>query len=88
MLIVDYFQSLFTSSTQKGSMKYVSNIERNVTNYMNEQLTVNFTTEEVHKALQQIHPTKDPSIDDMSSIVFQKYWHIRRICDKGCATCA
>ena len=43
---------------------------------MNDQLSRKFTSEEVHKALQQMHPTKAPGPDGMSAIFFQKYWAI------------
>ena len=42
---------------------------------MNTELTKPFTREEVLKALQQLHPTKAPSPDDMSVIFFHKYWY-------------
>ena len=47
-----------------------------VTNEMNQNLIKEFTREEVVAALQQMHPTKAPSPDGMSTIFFQKYWDI------------
>ena len=43
---------------------------------MNNELTRDFTMEEVRTALQQMHPTKAPNPDDMSAIFYQKYWNI------------
>lgn len=43
---------------------------------MNTELTKPFTREEVLKALQQLHPTKAPVPDGMSTIFFHKYWDI------------
>ena len=43
---------------------------------MNESLTRVFTREEVGTALKQIHPTKAPGPNGMSSIFYQKYWDI------------
>jgi hypothetical protein len=43
---------------------------------MNDQLSREFTSEEVHKALHQMYPTKAPGPDGMSAIFFQKYWAI------------
>ena len=43
---------------------------------MNNELTRDFTMEEVRTTLQQMHPTKAPNPDDMSAIFYQKYWNI------------
>ena len=43
---------------------------------MNENLNKSFTREEVAIALKQIHPTKAPGPDGMSTIFYQKYWSI------------
>ena len=43
---------------------------------MNNELTRDFTMEEVRTALQQMHSTKAPNPDDMSAIFYQKYWNI------------
>ena len=51
-------------------------IQAKVTEEMNEELTKEFTTEEVKAALKQMHPTKAPGLDGMSAIFYQKYWDI------------
>ena len=43
---------------------------------MNTYLSRIFTKDEVVKALQQIHPTKAPGPDGMSTIFYHKYWNI------------
>ena len=43
---------------------------------MNESLNRNFNRDEVAIALKQIHPTKAPGPDGMSTIFYQKYWSI------------
>ena len=43
---------------------------------MNAELTKTFASEEVLRALHQIHPTKSPGPDGMLAIFFQKYWNI------------
>ena len=43
---------------------------------MNEDLLSDFRVEEVQQALKQMHPTKSPGPDGMSSIFFQRYWDI------------
>ena len=43
---------------------------------MNNDLTRDFTMDEVKEVLQQMHPTKAPNPDGMSAIFYQKYWNI------------
>ena len=43
---------------------------------MNAELLKEFKEEEVLQALMQMHPTKSPDPDGMSSIFYQKYWDV------------
>ena len=43
---------------------------------MNEDLTQEFTTKEVHQALKQMAPTTAPWPDGMSPIFYKSFWHI------------
>ncbi|KAL0366994.1 UNVERIFIED_CONTAM: hypothetical protein Sradi_3589500 [Sesamum radiatum] len=43
---------------------------------MNEALIQPFTSEEVTLAISQMHPYKSLSLDGMSLVFYQKYWHI------------
>ena len=43
---------------------------------MNQLLIQEFIREEIEVALDQMHPTKAPGPDGMSTIFFQKYWGI------------
>jgi len=47
-----------------------------VSEELNEDLTKEFTADEVRAALRQMHPTKAPGPDGMSAVFFQKYWDI------------
>ena len=51
-------------------------METKVTAEMNDSLLQAFQPEEVHAALQQMHPIKSPGPDGMPPIFFQKYWNI------------
>ena len=51
-------------------------IQVKVSEEMNDELTKDFTMEEVRTALEQMHPTKAPGLDGMSTIFYQKYWDI------------
>lgn len=57
-------------------MEFLSSLEVRVTNLMNEELSKEFTIEEVQKALKQMHLTKAPGLDGMSLVFYQKHWHI------------
>ena len=51
-------------------------IPTRVTDEMNQKLISTFTRDEVEAALKQMHPTKAPGPDGMSTIFFQKYWDV------------
>lgn len=74
--ITTYFQDLFSSSGQLGCMKFLEGLRGRITDEMNNDLSHSFTTEEVHKVLSQMHPTKAPSLDGMPLAFFQSHWHI------------
>jgi hypothetical protein len=74
--VVEYFEQMFTTSMPSHVQEGVRAIQLKVTRAMNDQLCRNFTAEEVHQALQQMHPTKAPGPDGMSAVFFQKYWAI------------
>jgi len=56
--------------------KVTNSISIRVTEDINQNLTREFTREEVDAALKQMHPTKAPGRDGMSTIFFQKYWDV------------
>ena len=43
---------------------------------MNRSLLVEFTPEEIHITIKQMHPTKALGSDSMNAIFFHKFWHI------------
>lgn len=51
-------------------------IQAKVFEEMNEELTKEFTAEEVKAALKQMHPTKALRPNGMSAVFYQKYWDI------------
>ena len=74
--IIAYFEKIYTTSSPTGINEVTNAIPRRVTNEMNSKLTKTFTSEEVLKALQQLHPTKAPGPDGTSAIFFHNYWDI------------
>ena len=73
---VAYFQNIYTTTFPSCIEEIARAIPVQVTREMNEELTRPFTGEEVIKALHQIHPTKAPGPDGMSTVFFHKYWSI------------
>ena len=56
--------------------KVLSLVDRVVTPEMNQSLLQHYTTEEVQRALFQMHPSKSPGLEGVSPFFFQKFWHI------------
>ncbi|KAL0455402.1 UNVERIFIED_CONTAM: hypothetical protein Slati_0879400 [Sesamum latifolium] len=77
-VILKYFGSIFESTcpTVEAMEVAIGCIKQRVTTAMNEALSQPFTSEEITLALKQMHPLKSPGPDDMSSILYQKYWSI------------
>ena len=73
---VSYFEKPFSTSFPSRISEVTNTIPTRVTDEMNQWLIKEFTREEVVTALQQMHPTKAPGPDGMSTIFFQKYWDI------------
>ena len=74
--VVDYFTKIYISCSLNRIEEVINTIPTQVTDDMNAELTKTFTSEEVLRALHQIHPTKSPGPDSMSTIFFQRYWNI------------
>lgn len=53
-------------------------VDKKVTTTMNSDLTVEFTREEIEKALKQMVTPKFSSLDDFNPRFYQTYWHIVR----------
>lgn len=74
--IIHYFQTMFMAKSEKGSMDFLDDLEGRVTESMQYDLSKDFTAEEVHVALKQMHPSKVPNLNGMPPLFYQKYWHI------------
>ena len=62
--------------------KVLSLVDRVVTPEMNQSLLQHYTTEEVQRALFQMHPSKSLGLEGVSPFFFQKFWHIcQDICE-------
>jgi hypothetical protein len=75
-MVVQYFEDIFSASTVLEVENTVRCIPSVVTAAMNRQLLSQFTALEIQQATFQMHPSKAPGPDGMSSFFFQKYWHI------------
>jgi exonuclease III len=73
---VSYFEKLFASSNPTRINETLMAVEKTVTQDANDKLLSPFTADEVRVALFQMHPSKAPGPDGMSSFFFQKFWHV------------
>ena len=73
---VNYFEELFRSTQPVNPNDTLSAVESVVTMDANQNLLRPFLAEEVRAALFEMHPSKAPGPDGMSSFFYQKYWHI------------
>lgn len=77
-IILDYFASIFKSNYSSNFEASLNVVNPKETLDMNGTLIAKFREEAIWKAFHQMHPTKAPGLDDMSSIFYQKYWDIVR----------
>ena len=79
-IILDYFETIFRSNWPTDTSVLVDAVQPMVTDEMNTFLTRAFTTEEVHKALKQMHPKKSPGPDGMPPLFYQHFWSLTSEC--------
>lgn len=62
----------------------MEDIHPKISDEVNSKLIEPFIVEEVRNALFQLHPDKDPGIDEFSALFYQKFWDIIKddICDE------
>lgn len=71
--VVGYFEKIYTISSPSGIDEVTNAIPKRVTNEMNAKLTRSFTRKEILKAFHQMHLTKAPRLNGMSTIFYHKY---------------
>ena len=76
VVAISYFEKLYTTFHPSQISEVTNTISARVIDEMNQSLIQTFTRSEVEAALKQMHPTKAPGPDGMSTIVFQKYWDV------------
>jgi hypothetical protein len=75
-IAVNYFRNMFATSYPTRIAETLSAVDKVVSEESNQRLLQPYTSDEVRIALFQMHPSKAPGSDGMSSFFFQKYWHI------------
>ena len=73
-IAVDYYQSLFSSSSPSELEKILEKIQTSVTKPMNLTLLKDFSRDEVESALKQMEPITAPGLDGMPPIFYQSFW--------------
>ena len=75
-VILNYFSSIYSMDHPTSFDASLNAVAPWVTQEMNGELLRMFRVKKIRAALNQMHPTKAPSPNDMSSIFFQKYWDV------------
>ena len=75
-IVVDFYQSLFTSANPNSFDEVLDEIPHLVTSDMNTQLTDMFSAAEVEAALKEMAPLKAPGPDEMPPLFYQSYWSL------------
>ena len=84
-IILDYFRDIYSTSFPADFGASLGAVDRKISDTMNEDLLSEFRTEEIRRALKQMHPTKSPGPDGMSLVFFQRYWgYCRSKCGNVC----
>ena len=75
-LAEDYFSHLFNSEVQVPNPEVIAKVQPRVTQQINDALTVEYTREEVKKALFNIGDLKAPGPDGLHGIFYKKFWYV------------
>ena len=71
-----YLTDMFISSRWGQVEETIEVVDGTVTMEMNRSLLLPYTAEEITQAVFQMHPSKVLGLDGISSLFFQKFWHI------------
>ena len=74
--VVDFYQSLFTSTNLDSFDEVLDEIPHLVTLDMNAQLTDTFSVAKVEAALKEMALLKAPGLDGMPLLFYQSYWSL------------
>ena len=79
-IILDYFTSIFSSNDTTDMADLLDAVQPIVTKAMNDYLTCEFSPDEVHRALKQMHPKKSPGPASMPPFFYQHFWFLTGEC--------
>ena len=75
-IIVEYFEKIYSTEHPSEYEVNVEDVESCITPEMNKSLLESFRAEEIRCAINQMHLTKSPGPDGMSTLFYQKYWDV------------
>ena len=73
---MEYFEKIYSTEHPSEYEVNVEDVESCITPEMNKSLLESFRAEEIRCAINQMHPTKSPGPDGMSTLFYQKYWDV------------
>ena len=73
-IVVGYYRTLFRTNNLTNFTELLAAIQRKVTPVMNQQLTREYSEQEVKVTLKQMYPLKAPGPDGMPPLFFQHFW--------------
>ena len=71
-VVEEYFQRLYTTTNSNGMKAVLDKVDWVVTPAMNQTLLQLYSPDEIKRALFPMHPSKSPTLDDMSPFFFKK----------------
>ena len=74
MVLIEYYQNIFSSSRSSSLNGVLAYVPQVITDEMNASLTSEFMKSEVLAALQQMAPLKVPGSYEMPPLFFQHFW--------------
>ena len=75
-MVTDFYSALFTSSAGTRFEEVLQHVPSRVTVAMNDELTRDYTEEEIKSALDSMGDLKAPGPDGMPALFYKKFWKI------------
>jgi len=75
-MVTTFYSALFSFSPGTRYEELLQHVPSRVTEAMNDELTRDYTEEEIKTALDSMRDLKAPGPDGMPALFYKKFWHI------------